>query len=56
MTNNFFLFEYIWVGGFMDYEFIFSDTNETLQNILCKIYASFIENELTLINCDKQNE
>lgn len=30
----------------MDYIFFYSNTNETLDNILCKIYTDFINNSI----------
>lgn len=41
-----FHYEYPLSGGFMDYVLIYSDTKETFEDILIKIYNDFIENNL----------
>lgn len=41
-----FYYEYPLSGGLMDYVLIYSDTKDTFEDILIKIYNDFIENNL----------
>lgn len=40
----------------MNYSFIFSKTNETIENVMYKIYEDFIENELEKVIRNTKNE
>lgn len=56
MTNKKIYSEYTSIGGYMDYILIYNNTKESIENIIDKICANFIETELNSIGFTLKNE